>query len=51
MKKLLFLLVLIAGIAAVVTIVRKRSEGSFEDSWDTSAQLPNRLRDMGKSAA
>ena len=51
MKKLLFLLVLIAGIAAVVMVVRKRSDGSFEDSWDTFAELPNRLRDVGKSAA
>jgi hypothetical protein len=51
MKKLLFLLVLIAGIAAVVTIVRKRSEGSFEETWDTFAELPNRVRDLGKSAA
>jgi hypothetical protein len=51
MKKLLFLLVLIAGIAAVVTILRKRSEGSFEETWDTFAELPNRVRDFGKSAA
>lgn len=51
MKKLLFLLVLIAGIAAVVTVVRKRSEGSFEDTWDGFAELPDRIRDLGKSAA
>ncbi len=51
MKKLLFLLVLIAGIAAVVTVVRKRSEGSFEDTWDTFTELPDRIRDLGKSAA
>jgi hypothetical protein len=52
MKKLLFLLVLIAGIAAVVTIVRSRSEGSLDETWDTFAdRLPSRVRDFGKSAA
>lgn len=51
MKKLLFLLVVIAGIAAVVTVLRKRSEGGYEDSWDTFAEIPSRLRDLGKSAA
>ena len=52
MKKLLFLMVLIAGIAAVVAIVRSRSEGSFDESWDTFAdRLPSRVRDFRKSAA
>jgi hypothetical protein len=51
MKKLLFLLLVIGAVAAVVTVLRKRSEGSFEDSWDTFAELPNRVRDLGKSAA
>jgi hypothetical protein len=51
MKKLLLVLVVIGGIAAVVMVLRKRSEGSFEDSWDTFAELPNRVRDFGTSAA
>ena len=51
MKKLLFLLLVIGAVAAVVTVLRKRSEGSFEDSWDTFAELPNRVRDFGRSAA
>ena len=51
MKKLLLALLVIGGIAAIVVVLRKRSEGSFEDSWDTFAELPNRVRDLGKSAA
>ena len=51
MKKLLFLLVIIGAVAAVVMMLRKRSEGSFEDTWDTFAELPNRVRDFGRSAA
>lgn len=51
MKKLLFLLLVIGAIAAIVTVMRKRSEGSFEDAWDTFAELPGRLRESGRSAA
>ena len=51
MKKLLLVLVVIGGIAAVVMVLRKRSEGSFEDSWDTFAELSDQARDSGKSAA
>jgi hypothetical protein len=51
MKKLLLALVVIGGIAAVVMVLRKRSEGSFEDSWDTFSELPGQARDFGKSAA
>lgn len=51
MKKLFLLLLVIGGIAAVAMILRKRSEGSFEDSWDTFAELPGKVRDLGKSAA
>ena len=51
MKKLFFLLLLVAGVAAVVMVVRKRSEGSFEDTWDTFAEIPGKIRDAGRSAA
>lgn len=51
MKKLLLVLLVIGGIAAVVTIVRKRSEGSFEDAWDTFAEAPDTVSDLGTSAA
>jgi hypothetical protein len=51
MKKLLLALLVIGGIAAIVMVLRKRSEGSFEDTWDTFAELPNEARDVGSSAA
>jgi len=51
MKKLLFALLVVGGIAAIVVVLRKRSEGSFEDTWDTFAELPNEARDIGTSAA
>ncbi len=51
MKKLLMLVLLVAGVAALVMVVRKRSEDSFEDAWDTFAELPSRIRGAGRSAA
>lgn len=51
MKKLLLALLVIGGIAAVVMVWRKRSGGSFEDSWDTFAEMPGEVSDAGKSAA
>jgi hypothetical protein len=51
MKKLFFLLLLIGGIAAVVVFLQRRSEGTFEDTWDTFSELPGKVRDAGKSAA
>jgi len=51
MKKLLVLLLVLGGVAAVIMVLRKRSEGSFEDTWDTFAELPDQARDIGTSAA
>lgn len=51
MKKLLVLLLVLGGVAAVILVLRKRSEGSFEDTWDTFAELPDQARDIGTSAA
>ena len=51
MKKLFLLLLLIAGVAAVVMVVRQRSEDSFDDTWDSLAEIPGKIRDAGTSAA
>jgi hypothetical protein len=51
MKRLLFLLLVIGGIAAVVVLLQRRSQGSFEDEWDTFSELPDKARESGESAA
>jgi hypothetical protein len=51
MKKLLVLLLVLGGVAAVILVLRKRSSGSFEDTWDTFTELPEETRDIGTSAA
>jgi len=45
MKKLFFALLIIGGIVAAVSYVMKRSEGSYEDTWETFADVGNKVRD------
>jgi hypothetical protein len=51
MKKLLFLLLIAGGIAALVMYMQKRSGGTFEDEWDSLSELPGKIDDIGSSAA
>jgi hypothetical protein len=53
MKKLFFALVIIGGIAALVSYLMRRSEGSYDDTWETFADMGSKVRDrvpFGKAA-
>jgi hypothetical protein len=46
MKKLLMFLIVFGSIAAVVAVVmRRRSEGSFDDTWGTFTDMGSKVRD------
>ena len=49
MKKLFMALLVIGSIAAIVAIVmQRRSEGSFEDTWDSFSEMGSKVRDAAK---
>jgi hypothetical protein len=53
MKKLFFALLIIGGVIAAVNYWMRRSEGSYEDTWETFADMGSKVRDrvpFGKAA-
>jgi len=55
MKKFLLFLLLVGGIVAAVAIVmRRRSEDTFEDTWESFADYGTKIKDetgeLGKGA-
>lgn len=49
MRKLFMLLLVLGSIAAIVAIVmQRRSEGSFDDTWDTFTDMGSKVRDAAK---
>ncbi len=49
MRKFFMALLVIGSIAAIVAIVmQRRSQGSFEDTWDSFSEMGNKVRDAAK---